>query len=150
LKPLISWLLAGILAACAVGWIAARIHASGLAPVGLTSFGIGALLGIIITTLAATQRVAGPRTLLFGTLLFACITIIAEHAWLYRDFRGQWQEARQTNAAVAMFRDEKPPSPSAYFAREWQPVLWISDAALIVVTSLCVVIFRRRPQPSDL
>ena len=105
------------MAACAVGWIAARIHASGHAPLGLTSFGVGALLGITTTTLAATLRVAGPRTLLLGTLLFACVTIIAEHAWLYRDFRGQWQEARKTNAAVAMFRDEKPPSPSAYFAR---------------------------------
>jgi hypothetical protein len=137
------WIVLGLIGAVVVGWLSAKIHASGHAPIGLTSFGIGALLGMMASVLAATLRVAGIRTLLLGTLLFAAVTILSEHAWLYVDFRGQWQEARASNAAVAMFREETPPSPIAYFAHEWRPVLWITDAALIVATALCVVVFRR-------
>src|SRR5690349_20239921 len=101
-----QWLAFGILGAVAVGWLSATIHASGHAPVGLTSFGVGALLGVIAGALAARRQIADARTLIFGTLLLAVVTVVSEHAWLYRDYRGQWQEARAKSAAVAMFRDE--------------------------------------------
>jgi hypothetical protein len=142
-SAVVTWFVVGLIGAVVVGWISAKIHASGHAPVGLTSFGIGALLGVMASVLAAKSSVEGTRALLLGTLLFAAVAILSEHAWLYHDFRGQWQEARASNAAVAMFREETPPSPRAYFAHEWRPVLWITDAALIVATSLCVVVFKR-------
>ena len=34
--------------------------------------------------------------LTIGTLLVAILAVLAEHAWLYRDFRGQWQERGTT------------------------------------------------------
>ena len=141
------WLVSGALAAIAVGWLAARIHASGHAPVGLVSLGIGALLGAIICTIAASQRLAGARALIVNTLLLAILTILAEHAWLYRDFRGQWQEARVKSAAVAMFRPETPPGPREYFVREFNAPLWCFDAVLVAAAAVgAVVVWQRKRQ----
>jgi hypothetical protein len=82
--------------------------------------------------------------LTIGTVLLAILTVVAEHAWLYQDFRGQWQEAREQSAAVAMFRPETPPAVGEYFAHEWNPGLWGADAAIITVTALGVVLVGRR------
>jgi hypothetical protein len=144
LKTFVLWLLTGSLAAIAVGWVAAQIHASGHAPVGLVSVGVGAVLGIALRYLANNFGIRCKVRLAIGAAVIAAICVIAEHAWLYRDFRGQWQSARETNAAVAMFRAETPPTAGEYFAREWNAVLWITDAALIVVTTTCVVVLGRR------
>jgi ABC-type uncharacterized transport system permease subunit len=143
-KALLMWFAAGGIAAIAVGWLAAQIHASGHAPVGLTSFGVGLLLGAALRRLAATLRVAATGRLIVGTLLLAFLAVLAQHAWLYRDFCGQWREARAKSAAVAMFRPETPPSMGEYFAREFRPGLWIADAAIIVATVVGIVIVRRR------
>lgn len=143
-KSLLTWFGAGAVAAVAVAWIAARIHLSGQAPLGLTSLAIGALLGAALAYLAATLRVAGRATLLLGAALLAIVLIAAEHAWLYRDFRGQWREAREKSAAVAMFRDETPPSPQVYFSREFNGPLWTFDALVIVGASVAVVFLWQR------
>lgn len=143
-KSLLIWFGAGAVAAVAVAWIAARIHLSGNAPVGLTSLAIGAMLGAALSYLAATLRVVGQFPLLLGTLLLAIVLIAAEHAWLYRDFRGQWREAREKSAAVAMFRDENPPSPQVYFSREFNGPLWTFDALAIVGAAATVVFFWQR------
>jgi hypothetical protein len=144
LKSQLIWLLSGTIAAIAVGWVAALIHASGHAPIGLVSLGVGALLGAALFKLAAMLRVAGLWPLILGTLLLAIVTIAAEHAWLYRDFCGQWQEARMKSAAVAMFRDENPPSPRVYFTREVNARLWLADAAMISTAAVGVVMVGRR------
>lgn len=141
-KSLLTWLLAGTLAAIAVGWIAAQIHLSGRAPLGLTSLAVGAALGAALVYLAATLRVAGRPSLLFGTVFLAVVLIVAEHAWLYQDFRGQWRADRQKSAAVAMFRDENPPGPKLYFSREFNGPLWVFDAVLLVGAAVGVVFFR--------
>ena len=143
-KALLIWFVSGALAAIAVGWLAARIHASGHAPVGLTSFGVGVVLGAALSALAASQRLAGARALILGTLLLAILTILAEHAWLYRDFRGQWQEARTKSAAVAMFRSETPPGPREYFAREFNAPLWCFDAVLVAAAAVGAVLVWQR------
>jgi hypothetical protein len=82
-------------------------------------------------------RIAGVRLLLATTVFFAVLTIVAEHAWLYLDFRGQWKQSRTTSPAVAMFRPEEPLTPREYFARDWNPRLWISDAVIITATTVC-------------
>jgi ABC-type uncharacterized transport system permease subunit len=133
------WFLAGTIAAVAVGWIAAQIHLSGRAPLGLTSLAVGVTLGAALAYLAATLRVAGRTSLLLGTFLLAIVLIAAEHAWLYRDFCGQWREDREKSAAVAMFRDENPPSPQVYFSREFNGPLWAFDAVVIVGAAIGVV-----------
>lgn len=138
------WLLAGTIAAIAVGWLAAQINLSPRAPLGLTSLAIGSLLGAALAYLAATLRVAGRSTLLLGTIFIAIVLIAAEHAWLYRDFRGQWREAREKSAAVAMFRDENPPSPQVYFSREFNGPLWTFDALAIVGAAATVVFVWQR------
>jgi hypothetical protein len=148
LKSLLSWYLGGAIAAIAVGWLAAQVHASGHAPIGLTSLGVGALLGALLIALAATVGIVGGRQLALSAVLFAGITIAAEHAWLYRDFRGQWQEARKS-PAVAIFRSEafhaeKPPSPREYFEHEFNGPLWSLDAAFIAITAVGTVIVLQR------
>jgi hypothetical protein len=86
--------------------------------------------------------------LMIETIVLAAVAVLAEHAWLYIDFRRQWHEARANSAEIAMFRPETPWSPVEYFTREasegrW--ALWLTDAAIItaaaVLTSL--IAFRR-------
>jgi ABC-type uncharacterized transport system permease subunit len=131
---MLIWYLAGGVAAVAVGWLAAIFHGTGHAPVGLVSLGVGAALGAALAVLAARLHVTCRTRLVVGTILLSLVTIIAEHAWLYRDFRRQWHRARNESAQVALFRPESPWSPAEYFARELatrRAALWGADAVLI-------------------
>jgi hypothetical protein len=139
----LKWLLAGVIAAIAIGWVAARIHASGHAPIGLTSAGIGIALGWALSRLAATFNVRCRWRRTVGVLLLVIVTVVAEHAWLYLDFRGQWRDARAKSAEVAMFRSEEPPGPWEYFSREWYPKLWGSDALIIAAVATGIVLLWR-------
>jgi hypothetical protein len=139
----LKWLLAGAIAAIAIGWAAARIHASGHAPIGLTSAGVGAALGWALSRLAATFNVHCRWRRTIGVLLLAIVAVLGEHAWLYQDFRGQWRDARAKSAQVAMFRSEEPPGPWEYFRREWYPRLWGSDAVIIGAVAVVVAVWWR-------
>lgn len=138
------WCIGGVGSAIAVGWVAAKIHASGHAPIGLVSLGVGALLGVAVLRLAAMLRIAGAGRLITSAAVFAIVTIVAEHTWLYLDFRGQWREAREKSATVAMFRPETPLGAREYFAHEWNAALWVGDAAMIVGSAVVVVIVGAR------
>jgi hypothetical protein len=147
LSPILIWYVVGAVAAVAIGWAAAAVHASGNAPIGLTSVAVGVALGAVLAVLAASQRLAGTRPLIVGALLLAIVTVMAEHAWLYFDFRRQWHESRAMSAQVAMFRDESPPSAREYFARELTPRrtgLWIFDAVIVTASTVGFVFLRRR------
>lgn len=135
-----GWCAGGVACAIVVGWLAARIHASGHAPIGLTSLGVGAFLGFAVSQLAVMLRIAGRRLLLSSAAFFAIVLVIAQHAWLYHDFRRQWQAAREKSATVALLRPESPPSPLIYFAHEWNPALWVADAMLILTGGVGVVV----------
>lgn len=147
---MLIWYAAGAVAAIFVAWLAALIHASGHAPIGLVSLGVGVALGSILAAIAATQRVAGVRRLILGTLLLAILTVLSEHAWLYLDFRRQWQEARIKSPQVALFRSEPPLSPAEYFAHESTPqqaVLWGFDATIITSSAVAaMLVLRRNPK----
>ena len=152
---MLQWYVGGLLAALATSWIAALFHSRGIAPIGLVSVGVGLVLGASLAALAATGRrpqggrVAGRRRLIIGTLVLALATALAQHAWLYLDFRRQWQEARTKSAEVALFRPETPWSPAEYFARELtaqNAALWALDACLIAVSALGVVMLWQRQQ----
>src|SRR5262245_37939295 len=139
---MLIWSVAGVVAAIAIGRLASLIHASGHAPIGLVSLVVGALLGAILAKLAARQRLSGLRRLVIGTVLFAIVTILAEHTWLYIDFCRQWKASREKSPQVAMFRAESPPSPRKYFANEWSPktaAIWALDSALIVASAVLTV-----------
>src|SRR4051794_21622591 len=101
---MLIWYGAGAVAAIVIAWLSSLIHASGHAPVGLVSLGVGISLGAALSGIAARQRVAGFRRLLVGAAILAILTVVAEHIWLYVDFRRQWQAERARSAAVAMFR----------------------------------------------
>jgi hypothetical protein len=141
------WCLAGIAVSAAIGWFAAMCHSRGWAPLGLISMGVGVTLGVALAGIAATQRVAGSWQLVVGTLLLAIVAVLAEHAWLYRDFRRQWREAREASAQAALFRPESPWSPAEYFTREWSPrraALWCLDAVIIASSAVGTVLVLQR------
>jgi hypothetical protein len=147
------WYITGAGAALAIAWLAAVLHASGHAPLGLVSLGVGAALGAALAAIAASGhrlkggRLAGQRKLILNTAFFALLTVLAQHAWLYLDFRRQWHEARAGSPEVALFRPESPWSPAEYLARELtaqQAALWALDAALIVAAAVAVVVMWQR------
>jgi hypothetical protein len=138
----LRWFLGCTAAATAIGWLSALIDLGGWAPVGLLSLAVGVGLGLCVAKLATVFEVTCRRRLVAGTLLFALVTVFSEHAWLYRDFRRQWQAERDANPQVAMFRSTEPWSPAEYFQREASPTrtaLWCLDAALIAIGAVTVV-----------
>jgi hypothetical protein len=146
-SALLWWYAGGILAAIAIGWIAAQLNVAGIAPLGVLSFCVGALLGIALGAIAASQRLAARWPIAMGTIVLAFVTILAEHAWLYREFRRQWYDARAKSAEIALFRAEQPWSPGEYFGRELsagRSALWALDAVLIIAAALTVFIVVRR------
>jgi hypothetical protein len=144
---MVTWYIMSAGAALAIAWLAAMLHVSGHAPLGIISLGVGAALGAALTAIAASQRLAGKRKFILTTIIFAVLTILAQHAWLYVEFRRQWHEARANSAQIAMFRPESPWSPAEYLSHELTPAsaaLWALDAALIVAAALGVVIWWQR------
>jgi hypothetical protein len=140
------WYLSSAVVAAAVGWLAARIHLSGWTPLGLLSLAVGIGLGFSISKLATATGICCRKRLVVGALLFAAIAVFAEHAWLYRDFRRQWNEARASEPQVAMFRREEPWSPTEYLRHEiaaGRVALWCMDAALIATGTLGTVLVGR-------
>ncbi len=82
-----------------------------------------------------------------GAVVFALVTVFAEHTWLYRDFRRQWQDAREISPQVALFRPAEPWSPAEYFHYEvasGRIALWCVDAALIVAGTMGVVLLQNK------
>jgi hypothetical protein len=143
LNAILIWYAAGTIAAIAVGWVAAVFHLSGHAPVGIISVGVGLALGAALGGAAVLAHVRCRTRLIIGTLVLAMVTVLAEHAWLYVDFRRQWQESRAKSAEVAMFRSEFPLSPIEFFAYELSPeraALWGLDAVLIAGAAVGAVI----------
>jgi hypothetical protein len=146
-------------AALAIAWLAAMLHLSGHAPLGLISLGVGAAVGAVLTAIAAmgygpkSGRVAGRAPSRLTTVIFAIVTVLAQHAWLYLYFRRQWHEARANSAHIAMFRPESPWSPTEYLTRELTAqqanpgyiiALWALDAALIVAAAVAIVAWLHR------
>jgi hypothetical protein len=150
---MLTWYLTSAGAALAIAWLAATMHLSGHAPLGLISLGVGAVLGAALCAVNATVRrlqvgrVDGRQPYILSTIIFAIVTVLAQHAWLYIGFRRQWHEARAKSAEIALFRPESPWPPAEYLARELstqRAALWALDAALIVAGALAVVIWWRR------
>jgi hypothetical protein len=148
---MLIWYGAGAVAAIAIAWLAALVHASGHAPLGVVSLAVGISLGIVLKKIAVTQRVTCRRRLIIGTLLLAIVAVLAEHTWLYLDFRRQWQEAREKSPQVAIFRSESPWSPKEFFLNEATPqrtAVWCIDALVIIASSVgTVVVLSKNPNP---
>jgi hypothetical protein len=150
---MLIWYGAGAVAVIVIAWLAALVHASGHAPIGLISLAVGIGLGAILSKIAATLRVAGRKRLIIGTIFLATVAVLAEHTWLYLDFRRQWHEAREKSPQVAVFRPESPWSPREYFTIEATPnraALWCLDAAIIIASAVGTVIALSKnssPQP---
>jgi len=141
------WYLSGIAVGAVVGWVAAQCYLGGWAPVGFVSLAVGGCLGLAAGQLAHLAGVLGRRRLVIGTVVLALVAVFAEHAWLYRDFRRQWTEARARDPQVALFRPEAPWSPAEYLRHEWSPgrlAFWCVDATLIVTSAVGVVLARQR------
>ncbi len=135
----LRWFVCGTVAAITVAWVAMLIHRSGKAPLGLVSIGIGVVLGLALGWIAAKLNIRQSRGMIIGTVALGFLTVAAQHAWLYREFRQQWHDSRQNSPQVAMFRAEEPWSPVDYLRHEMtsrQVALWCVDAALIVAAAV--------------
>jgi hypothetical protein len=146
---MLIWYGAGLVTAVLIAWLAATVYAWIPVPVGLVSLVVGIALGATISGIAATHRLVWGWRLILGSVVLSIVTILAEHAWLYLEFRQQWHTERTRSAAVAMFRPEAPLSPAEYFAREATPpqlALWCVDAAIITACTLGTVFLMRRKQ----
>jgi ABC-type uncharacterized transport system permease subunit len=148
---MLIWYGAGAVAAIAIAWLAALVHASGHAPIGLISLAVGIALGAVLKKIAASQRVTSRRQLIIGTLLLAIVAVLAEHTWLYLDFRRQWQEARDKSPQVAIFRSKSPWSPKEFFLNEATPqrtAVWCIDALVVIASAVgTVVALSKTPSP---
>ena len=149
---MLIWYGASTVAAIAIAWLASLVHASGSAPVGLTSLAVGIGLGVALSRIAAAAPMRPARRhLIIGAILLAIVTIIAEHTWLYLDFRRQWSKARE-QAQVAIFRPESPWSLREFFANQAtseQITVWCVDAAVILTSTLGTVVFLTGKPTSD-
>lgn len=142
-----AWFLLGALAAIGVGGLAAVLNLARFAPAGLLPIFVGVVLGAVLIGLAAITRVQCRKRLLWGAVVLAMMAVLAEHAWLYRDFRRQWHEARSTSPHLAMFRAESPWSPAEYLRHEataGRVAFWCVDAALVIAFTAGVVSLGRR------
>jgi hypothetical protein len=136
----------GVVAAVVLAWMSAQVHASGRAPVGLVSIAVGVVVGAIFAKVAAARRgdsnspVLSTRRLVVAVTVVALVTVLAQHAFLYGEFRRQWHEARARSPHAALFQSKEfaadsPASPVEYFTREATAesiALWCVDAALVV------------------
>jgi hypothetical protein len=131
-----------VAAAVAIAWLSAKVHFSGRAPIGLLSIAVGVALGFALTRLARWLQLPSRRGLIVGAAMLSIVTVLAQHAWLYWEFRQGWRDAREKNAQVALFRPEAPWTPKEYFAHEVQSgsiPYWCLDAVLIVVSTLATI-----------
>jgi hypothetical protein len=148
---LVFW-TGGIAAAVLLGRVSAMLSVAGKAPAGLLSMGIGLALGMLLIALAELLHVKARRELLVAAVVLAAVTVVAEHAWLYRAYRQQWWRNRVEQPAVALFRPEATPlSLPAYFQREieYSPrqwLFWSVDAVLIVAGAWVVVRLKQRSE----
>jgi hypothetical protein len=143
------WYAAGLFISLLLAWVAAILHASVRAPVGSISVGAGLLLAVMLSTLAMVLKLRPSRALIVGTIVLASAAVLAQHAWLYADYRRQWQAAL---SKAPRFAELQPvvPSPFEYFAHELTPArgaLWCVDAVLIIgsaVGAMSVLESKRR------
>jgi hypothetical protein len=149
----LSFLLSGVVTAAGIGIAAASVSLMGWAPVGIFSLGVGIVVGVAASTLARWLQVDCRRRLTVATLLMALVAVAAEHAWLYRDYRQQWQVVRQREPALALFRpDTEPLSLGKYFAAESSPsqmAFWGIDAALVAAAALGALVVLRRTDTTN-
>ena len=140
----LSFFFCGIGAAFGIGALAATVSLAGWSPVGIFSLGVGVVVGTVVWALATMFRVACPLRLTVATIVMALVAVLAQHAWLYRDYRKQWQSVREREPALALFRSEtQPMSPGEYFATEYSPArlaFWAVDTVLAVTGATAVLL----------
>jgi hypothetical protein len=136
-----AWFAAGLAVALALAWVVAMLHGAFTAPLGLVSIGFGLVLGIALAAIAMLLNLRSQRTLMVGTCILTAIAILAQHAWLYVEFRREWHRARAITPEIAMFRPEAPWSPAEYFGNELKSgraLIWCLDALCIAVPAIAV------------
>jgi len=127
-----------IVAAIIVGVLAASLQLKGWAPLVLLPVLVGVTVGLSLLVIRGRALEVSPNRLIVGAILLSLVAIVAEHAWLYGDFRRQWHDARAQNAQVALFRPDAPWSPGEYFAHEfspWRGALWCLDALVVAASA---------------
>ena len=120
------WYGAGALAAIAIAWLAALVHASGHAPIGLVSLAVGIAIGFAIVKITTALQVAKHRrNLIIGAILFAIVAILsyaAETAATARTTLDAYNAAWAAyNANPHRFHGRRPTPPKI------PTVAWIND-----------------------
>ena len=148
---MLIWYGAGAVAAIAIAWLAALVHASGHAPIGLISLVVGVALGAVLGKIAATQRVAGRKRLIIGTILLAIRRRLGRAHLALPRFPPTMARGAEKSPQVAIFRPESPWSPREFFLNEATPqrtAVWCIDALVIIASAVgTVVVLSRSPSP---
>jgi hypothetical protein len=143
-----SFLASGSAAAAGIGLLAATISLTGWAPVGIFSLGVGVAVGVTAMVLASWFKVSCPQRLATATLGMALVAVVAQHAWLYRDYRQQWHAVREREPMLALFRTESAPmSFGEYLAVEASPgriAFWFVDLVLVASAATGILLLGRR------
>jgi exosortase/archaeosortase len=143
----VLWYVLGALAGIGLGGLAAALNLAGFAPIGILPICVGIALGAVLVGLAAATRINCSRRLIIGAVVLAIVAVLAEHAWLYVQFRREWHRGRAESPQIAMFRPETPWSPAQYFAHQASAsglALWCADAALLTTATAGTVVIGRR------
>src|SRR3972149_1080976 len=106
---MVKWYCYGLATAVLVGLLASLVSSAGWTPVGVYSLGVGLAIGGPVTKLPGVVPVTWTKRLLTGTVLMAICTVIAQHAWLYNDYRRQWHVVQNHEPALAIFRPGSAP-----------------------------------------
>lgn len=134
-----------LVAGCAVlvGIASASVQAAGVAPIGIASCVTGAALGAALLAIATLCDWPTMKISIGLVIVATLLLVVAEHGWLYRDYRQQWERVRLENPGLAMFQAETNPLPiHHYLWREASPAkaaFWLLDALLIAATAVGIV-----------
>ncbi|QDU90301.1 hypothetical protein Pla175_37040 [Pirellulimonas nuda] len=120
----------------------------GVAPLGLTSLALGAVIGLAAAGTAWLYLYGSRAGLVFAAAGVGGFSAAMQHAWAYFVYVQRWRLNRIENPQVALFRpDDRPLDFSDYLWSDATPanlIWWTEDVLLAALAAGCVAWLIRR------
>lgn len=142
-SAVVGWGIVLLGISVAVAGLAFLLQRVGFAPIGIFSLLVGTAVGAgsLLTGILFKLKPCG--SFLVITILAAVTATATQHAFLYIQYRSDFQNAYANNPQVALFRDSDPEDFASYLRAEavkFEPALgqptwvfWLIDLTLCVV-----------------